>query len=89
MANEFSLGLWLQVDTVGKRMKGVVPEELKGRVEADVIKIHKELQVAKVLRVRGIVFARENTSDGYLTLNVSPETVYIQLTSYRLSRVSL
>lgn len=38
MANEFSLGLWLQVGTVGKRMKGVVPEELKGRVEADVIK---------------------------------------------------
>lgn len=89
MANEFSLGLWLQVGTVGKRMKGVVLEELKGRVEADVIKIHKELQVAKVLRVRGIVFARENTSDGYLTLNVSPETVYIQLTSYRLSCVSL
>lgn len=89
MATEFSLGLWLQMGTVGKRMKGVVQEELKGTVEADVIKVHKELQVAKVLRVGGIVFARENTSDGYLTLNVSPENMYIQLTSYRLRSVSL
>lgn len=81
MATEFSLGLWLQMGTVGKRMKG--------RVEADVIKVHKELQVAKVLRMGGIVFTRENTSDGYLTLKVSPENMYIQLTLYRLRSVSL
>lgn len=89
MATEFSLGLWLQMGTVGKRMKGVVQKELKGTVQADVIKVHKELQVAKVLRVGGIVFPRENTSDGYLTLKVSPENMYIQLISYRLCSVSL
>lgn len=42
-----------------------------------------------MLRVEGTVFARENTSDGYLTLKVSPESVYVQLTPCRLSSVPL